>query len=49
MMNDNVSLCRTLGSRYTTLVSILTLVSYQGKPVSLPPKISPQGMTVDMI
>ena len=32
----------------TNLVSTLTIVIYQGKPVSLPPEISPHGMTFDM-
>ena len=40
--------CRTLGSRDTNLVSTSALVAYQGKPVFLPPAISPHGTAVDM-
>ena len=37
------------GSREYYLVNTSTLFAYQGKPVSIPPSISPHGMTFDNV
>ena len=42
-------LCRTMGSREHYFVNTLTLVAYQGKPVSLPPEIITQGTMFDHV